>query len=182
MSDLKAGLVAIMFATAGLWCGGCASSDINPERAHAGVGYVDFYCREKPALAWDVRKFTPEAVTKVFYDPDPVDAGILRLSFAPGTYRFRVSFLNQVISDPGEVELEIKEGLITPVQARLVPTGIAMIKGKSVQGGGTYYGRYGRTTKIRMEGADMFAVDLAAEPPIAYSRKAQMLYAQVTRP
>jgi hypothetical protein len=102
----------------------------------------------------------------------------LRLAFAPGSYRVTVSFLNQVVPYPGEVGIEIKEGMVTPVQAHLVNGEDAAIVGKTVHAGGTVYGRAGRTTKITTEGADTFRVELNAEPPLAFAKKEWMPYAR----
>jgi hypothetical protein len=172
----KAWVIAVSLVIVGLWCAGCASPSVNPQSAQPGVGYADFYCKDAPALAWDVRQRNPDK--KLFYSPDPVEKGILRLAFAPGSYRVTVSFLNQVVPYPGEVGIEIKEGMVTPVQAHLVPGEDAAIVGKTVHAGGTVYGRAGRTTKITTEGADTFRVELNAEPPLAFAKKEHMPYAR----
>jgi hypothetical protein len=172
----KAWVIAVLLVIVGLWCAGCASPSVNPQSAQPGVGYADFYCKDAPALAWDVRQRNPDK--KLFYSPNPVEKGILRLAFAPGSYQVSVSFLNQVVPYPGEVGLEIKEGMVTPVQAHLVAGEDSAIVGTTVHAGGTVYGRAGRTTKITTEGADTFRVELNAEPPLAFAMKEQMPYAR----
>jgi len=178
----KAKLATIWLSIAGLWCTGCASTNVNPSAAQHGVGYADFYCNEQASLSWDVREVTSGGSKKIFSEPTPPDEDILRLTFAPGRHRVRVSFLNHVISDPGEVEIEITERSITPVQARLIPAGSATIKGKSIHGGATYYGRYGRSTKVTMQDSAAFRVELSAQTPVAYIMKEQTPYWRKTPP
>src|SRR5262252_6989826 len=95
----KAGLVAIAFAIAGmLWSVGCASTSVNPDVAKPGVGYVDFYCKDT-AVMWNVKDVTSANSKRLFSKPKPLDTGVLRMAFAPGTYKLEVSFLNRVVSE-----------------------------------------------------------------------------------
>jgi hypothetical protein len=175
--SLKGVLLAFSVAIAGLWCAGCSSTGVNPNTAQPGVGYVDFYCAENPSLAWDVDQITPGGAQKIFSEPNPVANGVLRLAFAPGNYHFEVSFLNQVISEQGTIELEVKQGLVTPVQAKLTPGGTSTVLEKETRTGSTYYGRAGRSTRITGNESNAYHVVLNQQAPLAYSRKELMPYA-----
>src|SRR6266849_10169224 len=73
-----AGILGVAFLVSG-----CASPNVNPSAPRASTGYVDFYAKWREPLAWDVRRFDAktEAFKKVFYDLDPLEGRILRLSF-----------------------------------------------------------------------------------------------------
>lgn len=174
----KAARVAMAITIAGLYCAGCASTNVNPDAAKPGVGYVDFYCKADPAVAWYVKDITGTKPKRRFLDPYPVETGILRLSLAPGNYKLEVSFLNRVVSEPGIVELQVQAQQIVPVEASMVPAGTTKIQEKSIRGGATVYGRYGRTTKISHEEANLFGVELSPQSPVAYAKKDRMSYAQ----
>jgi hypothetical protein len=178
----KSGLVATTFAIVGLiWCSGCASTNVNPEVAKPGVGYVDFYCKDASVM-WNVKDVTAGTSKRLFSKPKPVDTGVLRMAFAPGTYKLEVSFLNRVVSEPGDIELQIKDQQVLPVEAFMVPAGSTLIQEKSISGGSTVYGRPGRTTKVTNEAANLFRVELTPQTPLAYAKKELMSYAAKAQP
>jgi hypothetical protein len=166
---------------AGLAClivAGCASPNVNPPTPRAHTGYVDFFA-DDDGLYWQVDQIEADGKAKqVFYQFAPLNEHILRLAFAPGQYRFRVNFMNHAIRNSGVVEVEVQDGMISPVQVTLVDVGEVLVQSKEVQGGATYFGRYGRNTKIRDNPDIMYQVDLAAGPVSAYKPKAEMPYAQ----
>jgi hypothetical protein len=155
---------------------GCASPNVNPPTPRANTGYVDFFA-DDDGLYWQVDRIEADGKAKqVFSQFAPLNEHILRLAFAPGQYRFRVTFMNHAIRNPGVAEVEVQDGMITPVQVTLVDAGEALVQSKEVQGGATYFGRYGRNTKIRDNPDIMYQVDLAAGPDSAYKPKADMPY------
>ena len=157
---------------------GCASPNVNPPTPRAHTGYVDFFA-DDDGLYWQVDQLEAAGKTKqVFSQFAPLNEHILRLAFAPGQYRFSVTFMNHAIRRPGVVEVEIQDGMITPVQVTLVDVGEVLVQSKEVQGGATYYGHYGRNTKITDNPNVMYQVDLAAGPVSEYKLKAAMPYAQ----
>jgi hypothetical protein len=104
----------------GLACG-CASLDVDPPAARAGRGYVDLYTVPKTESWWKVDVFDPrrqgyKEFTAQFKAPA---AGIFRIEARPGSHKARVSFVNQAIEAPAELEVELREGMITPVQVTL---------------------------------------------------------------
>jgi len=167
-----------LIGLAGLIATGCASTNVNPPTPRAQTGYVDFFADDEN-LYWQVDQVEAEGKEKqVFSLFAPLQEHILRLAFAPGDYRFRVTFMNHAIRTPGTVEVEVRNGMITPVQVTLVDVGKALVQSKQVQGGATYFGRYGRNTRIRDNPDIMYQVDLVAGPAATYQLKAAMPYAQ----
>jgi hypothetical protein len=164
----------------GLIAAGCASPNVNPPTPRAHTGYVDFFADDEK-LYWQVDQIGPgEKTNQVFAQFAPLEEHILRLAFAPGHYQFRVTFMNHAIRSPGVVEVQVQDGMITPVQVTLVDAGEALVQSKEVQGGATYYGRYGRNTRIRDNPDIMYRVDLVPGPALAYKPKAAMIYDEPT--
>lgn len=161
-----------------LLAAGCASPNVDPPTPRAHTGYVDFFA-DNDGLYWQVDQVEADGKTKpVFSQFAPLNEHILRLAFAPGQYRFRVTFMNHAIRTPGAVDVEVQEGMITPIQVTMVDVGEALVQSKSVQGGATYFGHYGRNTRITDNPNVMYQVDLAAGPVVTYKPKAAMPYAK----
>ena len=76
-----------------------------------------------------------------------------------------------------QIELEVKQGLVTPVQAKLTPGGTSTVLEKETRTGSTYYGRAGRSTRITGNESNAYHVVLNQQAPLAYSRKELMPYA-----
>jgi hypothetical protein len=159
----------------GLLAGGCASPNINPASARPHTGYVDFYAVNADDLWWDITDVNRNK--KAFYEFGPVKEPILRLAFKPGTYQLRVTFLNHAILVPGTADVEVRDGMVTPVTVTLLPAGTALVETKTGRAGGTYYGRYGRRTKITNTEAVSYEVSAESQPPAPFQPKAQMPYA-----
>jgi hypothetical protein len=170
-------LLLVLF---GLLAPGCASPNANPPRPRANTGYVDFHADSTNDLSWDVARFdeNTQVFQKVFSDLTPPPGGILRLAFAPGRQRLQITFLNRVISQPAEIEVEVQDGKITPVNVTLTAAGTALVDRKTKSLGGTAQGQYGVRTKIRSNETVMYGVTAAADPPVTYQIKEQMPYAR----
>jgi len=159
---------------------GCASPDVNPPAAQSHVGYVDFYAANADSLSWQV---TDTAQNKIlFSEIDSLADGILRLALPPGHYQLRVTFLNHVVVQPAVVAVDVSDGKITPVSITLVENGQAQVRERNVRAGGTYYGRYGRGTRITDTSTLMFVLEAEAQPAVAYQTKEQMPYGKPTSP
>jgi hypothetical protein len=152
---------------------GCASPNANPAQARANTGYVDFRSDSSPDLSWEVARFDEgtQSFQKVFSDLNPPTGGVLRLAFAPGRHRLRITFLNRVISSPAEIEVEVQDGKITPVHVTLTATGTALIDRKTQNVGSTAMGRYGLRTKIVSDTTVMYGAAAVADVPMAYQPK-----------
>ena len=155
---------------------GCASPNVDPPTPRAHTGYVDFFADDEN-LYWQVDQIEADGKTKqIFSLFAPLNEHILRLAFAPGHYQFRVTFMNHAIRTPGVVNVEVQDEMITPVQVTMVDVGEALVQSRQVQGGATYFGHYGRNTRITDNPNIMYQVNLAAGPVSTYKPKAAMPY------
>ena len=159
---------------------GCASPNVNPPQARAKTGYVDLYADSSGELSWQVALFDPptQGFRSVFSEFEPPPGRALRLAFPPGHYRFRVTFMNCVVREPGLVEVDVKDGLITPVHVALIPDGTTQVETKETRVGGTFKGRYGRGTKFGSDESAMYRVSAEPKPAVPYQVKEQMPYAR----
>jgi hypothetical protein len=169
-----------VLAVAGLLVTGCASPNVNPPQARAKTGYVDFYADSSGELSWQVARFDDrtQGFKSVFSEFEPPPGRGVRLAFPPGHYRMRFTFMNCVVREPGLVEVEVKDGLITPVHVVLIPDGTTQVETKQTRVGGTFKGRYGRGTKFGSDESARYRVSAEAEPPVPYQVKEQMPYAR----
>ncbi len=165
----------LALAVLGLLAGGCASPNLNPAHARPRTGYVDFYAANADNLSWDITDV--KSNRKVFYEFDPVREPILRLAFKPGSYQLRVTFLNHAIVVPGEADVEVRDGMVTPVTVTLLPAGTALVATRTGQAGSTYYGRYGRRTRISSTGTATYEVSAEPQSPVPFQPRSQMPYA-----
>lgn len=161
--------VAIMLAA-----GGCASLNVNPLVAKPGMGYVDFYCDDADGLYWDITD--TKTGKKVFYDFNPFNEQILRVALAPGHYQLNINVLNHVVNQSATTDVEVLEGKITPITVTLAPAGSETVRTTSTQVGGTYYGRYGRNTRITTTQSTSFDILAEPRPQLPYQPKEQMSY------
>ena len=157
---------------------GCASPNVNPASPRPNVGYLDLYAETPDELSWDVREFVAEgkAFKRLFYELDPLPGRILRLALAPGSHRLRISFLDRPVLTPGDVDITVQDGKITPVRVTLSEAGTTSVETKKANLGSTAYGRYGRRTRIGSYQSSLYSVSAKAEPALDYRVKAAMPY------
>jgi hypothetical protein len=169
----------LTLVAAALLLSGCAGPNVNPAKPRANTGYVDFHADSTNSLSWDVACFDDRAQVfqSVFSDLNPPPDGVLRLAFAPGRQRLRITFLNQVVTEPTEVEVEVLDGKITSVRVTLTATSTALVDRKMQSVGGTARGNYGLRSKIRSDETVMYGITAVADPPVAYQLKERMPYA-----
>jgi hypothetical protein len=173
---LPGSFVCFLIALVWLMAAGCASPNVDPPTPRAHTGYVDFFADDEN-LYWQVDQVEADGKTQQLFSLfAPLNEHILRLAFAPGHYRFRVTFMNHAIRKPGALEVEVQDEMITPVQVTLVDVGEALVQSKSVQGGATYFGHYGRNTRITDNPNIMYQVNLMVGPFSTYKPKAAMPY------
>jgi hypothetical protein len=179
MNRLKTTQALLALAALGLLASGCATQNGNPPRAGANTGYVDFHADPAADLCWQVERFDDrtQSFRSVFSAYKPPPNGILRLGFAPGHYRLRVTFLNRTVLEPTQAEVGVKDGMITPVRIEFTDAEAATVETKETSVGGTAYGRYGRRTKIGSSENPIYQAKALPEPPQAYRLKEQMPYA-----
>ena len=164
------------FLIFGLLLGGCATGNVNPTKAKANTGYVDFHADSSSDLSWDVARFDERSQTfdSIFSELEPPQHGALRLAFPPGHCRLRVIFLNRVIAKPAEIDVEVQDGKITPVRVTLTAAGVSQVRTEQESRGGTAKGRYGRRIKVGSAETAMYSVSAVVDPPVAYRPKERM--------
>jgi hypothetical protein len=67
--------------------------------------------------------------------------------------------------------------MVTPVTVTLLPAGTVLVETQSGRKGGTYYGRYGRRTKISNAETASDEVSAEPQPPVPFQPRGQMPYA-----
>jgi hypothetical protein len=179
MEHLKTTHTLATLAAVSLFVIGCASPNVNPPQARAKTGYVDFYADSSGELSWQVSRFDDRtrSFRSVFSEFEPPPGRVLRLALKPGHYRMRVTFMNCVVREPGLVEVEVKDGMITPVRVQLTEAGETTVQTKRTSVGGTAYGRYGRRTQFNNDEAATYRVSAEANAPMPYQVKERMPYA-----
>jgi hypothetical protein len=179
MTKFKAIQFPLTLAAFGLWVAGCATPNVNPPRARANTGYVDFHAASSEELCWEVSCFDDRFRTNkvLFSELKPPPGGVLRLALAPGRHRLRVTLVNRVIVKPAEIEVEVQNGKITPVRVTLTEAGTALVETKEFSRGGTAKGRYGRRTKFGSDESVTYAISAVADAPVSYQLKERMPYA-----
>ena len=170
----------LMLAAAGLILTGCASPNVNSPQARANTGYVDFHADPPGELSWQVARFEDSkgAFQSVFMDLNPPPDGFVRLAFAPGRHRLRVTFANRVIVKPAEVDVQVEDGKITPVCVKLTASGVALVRTREENMGGAANRRYGRHAKIGSDETARYDIAAVAAAPVAYQVRERMPYAR----
>jgi hypothetical protein len=178
MKPIKTIPVLLLFALLALGVPGCATPNVNPPQARANTGYADFRADPAGELYWQVERFDDraQAFKEVFSELEPPTGGFLRLAFAPGHYRLRVTFLNRVITQPAEVEVGVQDGKIIPVRVVLTSAGTTQVETRKVSRGGTVRGRYGQRTRLGSNETAMYNLSAVADPPVPYQVKERMSY------
>jgi hypothetical protein len=156
--------------------GSCASPDVNPPAAKARTGYVDFYADDTSDLCWEIRRLRNDGDQGkiVFEEFKPRANGVVRLAFAPGEYRLAINFLNRAMTERGVANVIVEDGKVTPVRVTLVETGKTIIENREVRVGGTFYGRSGRSTKLRASEGATFRIETEAQEQVPYQPKERM--------
>ena len=161
---------------------GCAAGNVDPSHTRANTGSVDFHADALDDLSWQVGGLD-ESTGKcpvVISKPKPLPGGVLRLAFTPGRQDLGVTILNHVISAPGKVDVEICDGLITPVRVVLVPDGTAQVQTKEMRVGKSVNGYSGRKNKIGSDEFDTCRVSATAESPMPHQPLERNVYAHLT--
>ena len=150
---------------------GCATSQVGARSVRPGVGYVDFQSDSTDDLAWQVSRFNgdKQAWQPVFSDLNPPANGVLRLVCAPGPYEFQVTFLNRVILQPALVQVEVVDGLTTPVRIALIPNGTVTVDQKqAVRLGTTVKSLQGRRSQYNGDQFTAWQLEATVQAPLTY--------------
>jgi hypothetical protein len=170
----------LLAALLALVAAGCATPNVNPPAARAHTGYVDFHAGATNDLYWQVERCDAgaQAFKMVYSKFAPPAGGFVRLAFAPGHYQLRVTILNRAVREPGLVAVEIQDGLVTPVDVRLLPDGVTLVQHKENRVGAIAGSGYGMRTKYSSTESTLFQLALEAEPSTPYRMKEQTSYAR----
>jgi len=100
----------------------------------------------------------------------------LRLAFAPGLHRLRITFLNRVVKQPVTINCDVQGGKITPMAVSLTATGQTTVLSKQVTVGGTQAGLGGRRTKINSDETVMYKISALSGAAVPFQPKNLMHY------
>jgi len=160
---------------------GCATKKASTASSHSGNGYVDFFTDEAD-LEWKVVKLENGGKAKTVAEAHAqVDPRGVRLEFAPGHYRFQVTFLNRVIAKPAEVDVEVLEGRVTPVHVKFgKAVTSAVIATPSLNT--TMVDPAGRRINLDENETITYEIHASAASPVIFQPMDRMMYAHDSFP
>ncbi len=155
---------------------GCAGPDVNPRAPRPGRGYVDLYTQPKTDAWWKVDVFDAriegyKEFTAEFKTPGQ---DIFRVSARPGPHKARISFVNQAVEAPAEIEVEVRDGMITPVQVKIEKGDTSFVRDVDdrVRAGFRNGGR-NQVTDYRQQ---RWMISAKVQPPVPYTPKQSTAY------
>jgi hypothetical protein len=159
-----------------LLAGGCASPDVNPQAAQPGRGYVDLFTQPKTNVWWMVDVFDPrkqdyKEFTAQFQAPEQ---GIFRVQARPGRHKAKISFVNQAVEAPAELEVEVREGMITPVEVKLHQGDKTFVRVVDDRGRSGF--RTAGRNQVNDYSQSRWQISAMALPPIPYTPKEKTSY------
>jgi hypothetical protein len=166
----------------GLCLAGCTTPNASPPEARANTGYVDFHAESADDLCWEVYRYDERTqdFARLYSKLDPPPSQVLRLALAPGDYHLRVTFLNRVVLEPAIVQVEVKDGMITPVRIVSHAEGSALVQTSERQRGATAKGRFGRRTKFSSDETSMYRLSAETGASVPYQAREKMPYARAS--
>jgi len=158
----------------------CATPNVNPSQPRANTGYVDLYADAPDEFAWQVEDFddSSQSFKRLFSDFEPPPGRILRLALSPGPHRLRVASMNYFTRGPAVVDVEVENGMVTPVHLSLIPEGTGRVERKEQQLRATAKGYYGRASKIHTDQSAIFRITAETSAPLPYQVKERTAYAR----
>jgi hypothetical protein len=159
-----------------LFGNGCASPDVNPGSPRPSRGYVDFFTQPKDDVWWkvdvfDSRKQDYKEFTAQFKAPGQA---IFRVEARPGRHKGRISFVNQAIEAPAELEVEVREGMITPVEVKVSMGGSSYVR--TVEDRMRSGFNAGGRNKVTDSEQQLWQISATALPPVPYAPKESTAY------
>jgi hypothetical protein len=157
---------------------GCATSNVNPPAARPKTGYVDIYKDFPDPVSWEVSRFdvSRRQYQRLYFVVEPLPERILRLGLPPGHHQLRLEILNCVTRGPAMVEVEVKDGMVTPVPTTFMAAGSTQVKDKDILMGSKVKGRRGIT--ISYDESTVYQVSAEAGASVPYEVKEKMPYAR----
>jgi hypothetical protein len=159
-----------------LLAGGCASPDVNRQTPRPSRGYVDLFTQPRTDVWWkvdvyDSRKQDYREFTAQFKSPGQA---IFRVEARPGSHRARISFVNQAVEAPAEVEVDVREGMITPVEVKLNKGGSSYVRVTEDRARSGF--RTAGRNKVTDYPQQVWQISATALPPLPYSPKENAAY------
>lgn len=152
----------------------CRSLNVNPPIPEPGTGYADFSADTQEQLSWDIQQWDAKAgrMKILFSEVQTLKEPALRLVMKPGVHRLRINFLNRVVAQPADVEVDIKDGQITPVKVTLTGAGTTSVATREDRfTAPSVKGRYGRGARFGSYEATAYRLDAVAGESVAYKPK-----------
>ncbi len=148
---------------------------VTSPNARTNMAYIDFYTDSNMQLSWGVRCTANQSAKArtLFHDLSPVEGNVLRLQVPPGTYWFEVWFNNLTITGPGCFQVQLVNGMVTPVHISLVPVGTVYVYDNRREVINVPLTEYARK---RYYEALQFRIGATAEVAQVYKPKEQMRY------
>jgi hypothetical protein len=174
----KQNFIFLFVAAGSIIAYGCADPNVDPPQPRPNTGYIDLYSPTDAELCWNVseRHGAGTHFRTVFSDVKPIEGDVLRLAFAPGQHRFRITFLNRVIKQPVDVSCDVRRGEVTPVGISLIAAGQTTVLSKRTTFGGTPAGLGGRRTKINSDETVIYEISAVVGATVPYQPKSRMPY------
>lgn len=154
-----------------LMASGCAGPDVNPASARTGRGYVDLYSQPKADVWWKVDVFDKRGQAYREYTAQfhSAEANIFRIEARPGSYQARISVVNSAVEAPAEVEVQVREGMITPIRVTGVVAGESSFRVKEDR-------LRWEASRVREYPQRVWKISASAQPPVPYAPKEDMKY------
>lgn len=174
----KQNYIFLVVAAGSLITFSCASPNVDPPQLKPKTGYIDLYSPTDAELCWDVSEShgAKGDFRTVFSEVKPVEGDVLRLAFAPGPHRLRITFLNRVVKQPAEISCDVRRGEIIPIAVSLTAAGQTTVLSKQTTLGGTQAGRGGRRTKINSDETVSYEISAVAGAAIPFQSKSRTHY------
>jgi hypothetical protein len=164
-----------MFGTS-LLMSGCANPDVNPQTPRPGRGYVDLYTQPKTDVWWkldvfDSRTAGYKELAAQFKAPEQA---IFRVEARPGPFKARIGFVNHAVEAPSDIEVEVRQGMITPIQVKLDEGGTSYVRITDDRGRSGF--RNAGRNRVTDYEQQRWKISATAQPLVPYTPKENTAY------
>ena len=145
---------------------GCASPDVNRSAARSGRGYVDLFTVPKSDVWWKVDVFLKQeqAFKEFTVEFQAPEKDILRVEARPGWYKARITFVNAAVEAPADIEVEVREGMITPIRVTMEPAGTTYSRSREDR-------LRWQSARVRTYDQKLWKISAAVEAPVPFAPK-----------
>ena len=103
-----------------------------------------------------------------------MEQAIFRIAARPGPHKARISFVNQAVEAPAEVEVEVREGMITPVQVKLDKGDTSYVRVVDDRARSGF--RNASRNQVTDYSQQRWQISATAQPPVPYTPKENTAY------